>query len=160
MSDPNPFGTLLQQSLAAAVGVCPDARRAFITVGEVALDDCCNGQVWARLIEVVAANTDQRSSMAAQACGVAMWDVTVGIGSARCAHVVDDNGNAPTPAELCDETLDVTFDMQELVQAITCQLAPYRDKVRFLRWLPLGPEGGCVGGEWQISVLMPNEVCC
>lgn len=153
------FGPLLEDALTAASRACTSAKRQIIAVGEVAFDDCCDGQVWARLISAVPAPQTNQTPAAAQACGVVMWDATVGIGMVRCAATVNDQGAAPAPSVLCYEALTATADMAALQAAISCDLAPTRGarRVRFLRWDAIGPEGGCVGGEWQISVLV--DVC-
>jgi hypothetical protein len=88
-----------------------------------------------------------------------MMASVIGLGTLRCASTVDDNGKAPTPAVLTEEALGVTRDASILLEAIKCCVAPMVDDQESLvtqlvigSWLPAGPDGGCVGGEWQLTV--------
>jgi hypothetical protein len=53
----------------------------------------------------------------------------------------------------------MTADMMAVAEAINCCLAPQVAKLQMLRWDPLGPEGGCTGGEWSFTVLVDNCRC-
>lgn len=157
------FGPLLTtiRDYAAAYCVPGPRARSIIAVGEVAFDDCCNGQVWARLISAQPSDTNQRGFAQQSGCGVLMWDATIGVGAIRCAPTIDDQSNPPSEAALCASTNEVTGDMAALLTAIQCDVAmalgPRR--VRIVRWDSITPEGGCVGGEWIISVLVDNCGC-
>lgn len=138
----------------AAAALDPPAGRVSLYSGaQVAWDECCDGQVWVRLVGLVPGNGSRDQS---QQCGVMWWTATFGIGVLRCAVTVDDNGGAPSPAELISETLQMTADEAAIQQAIQCGIAPLVDRLMFTRWDPLGPEGGCVGGEWQFTVKIGN----
>lgn len=158
-------GPILSTALVCArEGLTVPAGRVLVSPGgEVAWDACCDGQLWTRLIELApmgaSTNTSFTSASVNAPCGVLMWQAVVGVGVLRCAAVVNDAGDAPTPAVLTAEALAVTQDAADLAAALQCCLAPQVSKLRMVRWDPLGPEGGCVGGEWQVTLLVDNCQC-
>lgn len=145
-------------SLTPAVG-----RAALYPGGQVAWDDCCEGQVWVRLISMTPlaniASGQGGGGNLSTPCGPLMWIATFGVGSLRCANSLDDNGNAPSPTVLTSETNQMTLDMSALMQALQCCFGPQVGKMNMLRWDPLGPDGGCVGGEWTLQVWIDNCGC-
>lgn len=155
---------LLGPALTVFLGYAEDAlvpavgRASLYPGAELAWDDCCEGQVWVRVISILPSPLANPGSFT-QPCGVLSWVATLGIGVLRCAAVLDDNGNAPTPAELSADTLAMTRDAAALEAAIQCQIGPQVEQLSFLRWEPLGPQGGCVGGEWVIMVKLPTCSC-
>ena len=155
------IGPLLAATLACAdAALDPQVGRASLYPGaEIAYDDCCDGQVWVRLISLTPAGNPTATRTTANPCGVLMWAATIGIGALRCAATLDDQGNAPTPAQLTADTHQMTADAAALSQAIQCCLTPQVNRATILRWDPLGPSGGCVGGEWTVTVLTDNCPC-
>lgn len=147
-------GPLLVSMLeCAATALSPAPGRSLVASGSmVAWDDCCEGQVWTRLVSLMPGVSDS-----AQSCGPLTWTATIGIGVLRCAAVVDDRGNPPAAEVLTDEALRGTADAFALSEAIQCCMTATR--LKMLNWAPLGPEGGCVGGEWQVSVMVDNPSC-
>mgnify|MGYP000901333097 CR=1 FL=1 len=138
----------VQLELSPSVG-----RAALYPGGEVAWDDCCDGQLWVRLAAILP------NPGAGQPCGVMTWTATFGIGVVRCISVLDDEGRAPAPAALTTDTLRMTGDTAALIKAIQCQAIPRAESLTVVRWEPLGPEGGCAGGEWLVSVKFMNCGC-
>lgn len=136
----------------------PVGRLALYPGLEVAWDDCVCGQAWVRLVNLLPSGTAPRTA-SGQPCGVLMWTATLGVGALRCAATVDDNGDAPAPIDLISDTLQMTADVAALKQALECDVKPYVEQLTFLRWDPLGPQGGCVGGEWQVQVKIGNCGC-
>lgn len=135
-----------EESLTVPVG------RSHLAPGaSVAWDDCCLGQLWVRLVSKVPTGSSRDPG---QRCGVVLWRSTVAVGVMRCAHVVDDQGNPPSPDDLTQDALAVTRDMTDLEQAILCCMrdVPGALGLTVLAWNPLGPSGGCVGGEWTLTV--------
>lgn len=151
-------GQLLTVALACVADVLdPPVGRAVLAPGSaVAWDDCCDGQVWVRLISLVPKPDPTGLSTP---CGPSIWVATLGIGVVRCVATVDDQGYAPPASALITDTLQMTADMTALSEAIQCCLAPQTGKTSMLRWEPSGPEGGCAGGEWTITVLIDNCGC-
>lgn len=143
------LGPLLQAVLAEVQArLTEPVGRASLTPGaEVAWDDCCRGQLWVRVAETTPSGSGTQSG-SRQPCGVHLWQVVLGVGVMRCAHVLDDDGEAPTPAQLTADTVATTRDRADVEEAITCGMASLAEQVHLVRWDPLGPQGGCVGGEW------------
>jgi hypothetical protein len=157
----DPFAPLLAQALACAdAALEPQVGRAVLSPGgPVAWDDCCDGQVWVRLISLVPSALPANAGRNAAPCGVMQWTATLGVGVLRCVASLDDAGNAPTPAQLSVDTRQMTADVADLSAALQCCLAPHVNRLIMLRWDPLGPQGGCAGGEWQVQVLVDNCRC-
>jgi hypothetical protein len=130
--------------------------RAFVAPGqEVAWDDCCDGQLHVRLISLGPDNALQTRKASGQPCGPEFWIATIGLGIVRCAHTVDDEGNAPTPGQISSDANDMTGDLTALLDAITCCIRP----TSITGWTPVGPLGGCHGGEWVYTVRIPACDC-
>jgi len=149
-------------SHAAAALTPPVARVALYPGGSIAFDDCCTGQVWVRLISIAPATGQRTTSYTTiLPCGVTMWIVEVGIGVLRCAATIDDFGRAPSPAALTADTLQMTQDQADLSMAIQCEMTqiPQLERLSPVSWLPLGPDGGCLGGEWRVTTLVDNCRC-
>lgn len=160
----DPFSQILERALACADAALspPVARAALYPGGQVAWDNCdCGGQVWVRLISLVPSGNpiNNQGRNLTTPCGVLMWTATIGVGVLRCAATVDDVGNAPTAAQLTADTVQMTTDLADLSAALQCCVAPQLNKLSMVRWDPLGPDGGCVGGEWQVTALVDNCRC-
>lgn len=155
------LGPVLSTALACAdAALIPQVGRAALYPGSsVAWDDCCEGQVWVRLISLTPSGNPANSRNQLTPCGVLMWTATIGVGVLRCAATLDDAGNAPSPALLNADTLQMTQDMINIAEALQCCLAPQLGKLSMTRWDPLGPNGGCVGGEWVATLLIDNCRC-
>jgi hypothetical protein len=130
--------------------------RAVLAPGiEAAFDDCCEGQVWVRLVQLAPVTTLQTRKASGHHCAVDTWNVTVEIGVVRCAAVVDDEGNAPTPPEITADADQVIADMESLMAAIQCCMEP----TDFVRWEPQGVLGGCAGGKWTVVTRVAGCRC-
>lgn len=158
-------GPILSSALVCARdGLSAPPARGFIATGQIAWDDCCAGQVWARLIDMTplegaTGGLTGRVTAGGQPCGPLMWRATIGVGVLRCAAVVNESGDAPAAAVLSTEALRTLMDMAELSEALQCCFAPQVDRLAMQRWDPLGPDGGCVGGEWTFTVLVDACRC-
>jgi hypothetical protein len=74
------------------------------------------------------------------------YQAIVLVGVLRCLPVHED-GEPPTQEEMADSMLLTQQDMMAMLTAIRC-CVPASTKIR--GYTPLGPQGGCVGGQWQI----------
>ena len=149
--------TLVGLAECAAGGLSEPAGRVLVAPGgEVAWDSCCDGMVWSRLVEVRPGPEPARTA-GGEACGPVVWEVRVGVGVLRCTPVVDDRGRAPSPDALTENAERITADMREVLRAIECCAGVAR-LVEPL-WSPLGPEGGCAGGEWTFGVFLAGCGC-
>ena len=138
----------------------PVGRALVMPGNSVVWDDCCDGQLWVRIISIV--GVSNLSNQATQPCNP-LYQVRVGIGVLRCAHTVDDAGRIPTPAQMTADAFQTYQDRADMVEAIVCCISPLVEEdhrmgtLRIEDWLPLGVDGGCVGGEITVTV---NSILC
>ena len=141
--------------------VDPPAARVFLAPGlEVAWDACCDGQLWVRVVGV--ADGSDRVPVVPRladgsSCAPPAWVVTLGVGVLRCTPVVDDRGRAPSADALTGSAGQVLEDMAAVAGAVVC--CSGLSGVGGMLWTPLGPEGGCAGGEWTFDVVLRGCGC-
>lgn len=119
---------------------------------QVAHDECCDGQLYARLIEAYPSGRPFPTPDMPQPCrSVGILALRIGIGLIRCAHTIDDTGQPPTAEQMGADALMTFTDASEILTAIKCGLPGWPlQTVSVVGWTPFGPEGGCVGGEWEL----------
>jgi len=146
--------------LATYVALAKDAlepepgRIVIVAPGStVAWDNCCEGQLWSRVVEVQPFLG--RPSAAALPCGVLYWNVIVAVGVIRCAHSLNDDGSAPPATLVSQDGQQMLDDLAALQEVILCH--PRTKAIQ--RWTPLGPQGGCHGGEWQFVISVDTCGC-
>lgn len=132
-----------------------EAPHAFIAPGgEVAHDHCCDGMVAIRVPRIaprVPPGGPGRHVAPDPMAEVSAWVVTFGVQHVRCVAVVDDYGQAPADAVVHADGEAVLKDAATIMKALMCDVdSKYR--LRVLEWTPLGPSGGCAGGEWQAQI--------
>lgn len=160
-------GILSAASSALETAGVPTGR-VELTPGTLpAWDDCCAGQLYLRVKEMFPSapfpQFDQAQRGAAGAlCAINLLDVYVGLGVIRCAHAVDEDGNAPTPTEVSEDGDEMVDDAMLLLNVILCDLKSIRgiQQVKLDRWVPQGVNGGCHGGEWGIHLAVDPCVTC
>jgi hypothetical protein len=137
------------------------SRASLYPGGEVAWDECdCNGQLWVRLQTVLPAGLGQQQAGGQiQPCGVPAWAAQIGVGIIRCVASIDDSGEPPDPVQLTQDTLQASADRQIIMETMGCIVRPNLEKLVVMNWLPLGPMGGCAGGEWTFQVQVTNCMC-
>lgn len=74
------------------------------------------------------------------------------VGALRCAPVMSENGDLPSEEEMAEAFLATNADMGAILEAIQCCDA--FDDYALGSWTPLGPTGGCAGGEWTLTVAL------
>jgi len=155
------IGPLLTGLLdCAAAALNPPVGRVLVAPGQlVAYDDCCAGMVWTRLISLDSGVASSKMGATNfDPCGL-RWNASVGVGALRCSATMDDRGAVAAPAAMTAEALQVTADEAALCQAVyCCNLLPL-NRTQIQRWDPLGPDGGCVGGEWTLVLQVNNYGC-
>jgi hypothetical protein len=115
---------------------------------EVAWDSCCEGQLWGRVVSIQPHTGANTGRSAAPPCGVLWWNVTVAVGILRCIATLNDAGEAPRPAALAADGVQMLADLTVIQQVLL-----WHDSVAaMIAWNPLGSQGGCGGGEWQATV--------
>lgn len=158
------YELLDQIAQATAERVSPNVKRIVVAPGEVAWDDCCEGQVWARLVSLIPSgrpfpqtDVDQKGP----GCGVILWSGVVGIGVLRCAAVLREDGSAPTPKQIKADAEQQVKDLRAIEKMMVCDLPSMSgfQSMKVVGWTPQGPEGGCVGGEWQIALAIGVGNC-
>lgn len=168
------YTPILQSILSAAASALNAEERPTgrveLTPGSLpAWDDCCEGQLYLRVPDVYPTagknspfpQKDSSQAGVNLACAVHGLAVHIGLGVLRCAETVDDNGNAPTPAEVTADAEQMLADMATLLDVLVC-IAPRLDGILSLKidqWNPLGVEGGCAGGEWSAYLWVDPCVC-
>lgn len=149
--------------LEVAIGGAP-ASCAVVPGRDVAIDDCCAGQAWVRIVRVYPTLPGEfpnpRSSPVGDGCddGV-FWAVELGAGSARCAPSADDYGRPPGDGELEDAARVLADDAGRIRRTVLEDLPRLAlvDEVFVGEQAAVGPSGGCVGQELVVTVL--TTVC-
>lgn len=134
--------------------------RAHLAPGNnVAWDDCCNGQLYVRVVSIIGESSLSKPAM--QPCAQ-IYQMRVAIGVMRCAHTVNDQGIPPTVEELNCDTYDTLRDRFDVMKALVCRVPGIRgvSALRIEDWMLQGPQGGCVGGEITIRFNVDACVTC
>lgn len=158
----NRLAPIVAQVLALAEThlTVPVGRATVMPGNTVVQDDCCDGQLWVRVVSIV--GVSGLSQPASQPC-TRLYQVRLGIGVDRCAHTVNDQGIPPTPGEMTADAFQTYQDQADLVEAWVCSIFPYlmnlnsAGAAKMEDWLPRPVDGGCVGGELDITF---NWVMC
>jgi len=162
------IGPILEDLLACGYASLCDSNRepglSFLAPGgDVAYDNCCEGagQLWVRLIEMYPTGPFPSRDTRPR-CAPTLWGARIGLGVIRCAHTVDANGTPPTADQMTGDTLGMTADASALRDALLCCFVNSTRNVdawSIENWLPQGPQGGCVGGEWTIVIGFGTCAC-
>lgn len=154
---------ILDCALAQLEAVCelPTPGRVFLAPGlEVAHDDCCEGggQLWVRVIEQIPYVPPGR---VVNPCGSGMKTVRYGVGTIRCVHSLDSRGHPPSAATVTADAVGGWQDANALEQMFYCCLPVEGDLFakNLDRYDPIGPLGGCAGGEWTITTKVRTCGC-
>lgn len=119
---------------------------------EVAWDNCCEGggQLYVRVLQQYPSGRPFPSQdLTASSCAPAMRAALCAVGVIRCAHTLDSDGRPPTAEEMTGDAEETLRDAEVLWKALVCDVKPVVLSLVMGAWTPLGPQGGCVGGEWQ-----------
>ena len=147
---------------AAHNGLSTDVTRALITTGQIAWDDCCDGQ-----LAVSYTRTSPTESFPVEAVTISPYgdgiecappyeigEISVQI--VRCAPQALNGQNAPSTDALLKASLQTLIDANQIRKAVAVALCALKADVTqrfdyFMRdQLMLGPEGGCVGSELHL----------
>jgi len=159
---------VLSAASSALIEAGVPTGRVELTPGNLpAWDDCCEGQLYLRVIEIFPAapfpqfDANQRGAAGAL-CAINMLDVHIGLGVIRCAHKIDDDLKAPTPEEVTGDGEEMVDDAMILLNTILCDLKGIKGimQMKLDRWAPQGVNGGCHGGEWGIHLAVDPCVQC
>lgn len=125
--------------------------------GEAAYDYCdsCEdgtcGQAWVRLAQAFPSSAFPVPDVGRGTCASPLaFELVVGI--VRCAPSPDDQGNPPSLGDQFATSQLVVADMMAMRRAIMCCAQAQKGRDYTLGfYLPVGPEGGCVGGVWTAT---------
>jgi hypothetical protein len=119
------------------------------------------GQAWVAVQRVYPSDRFPTQTADAHRCIPMGYGVELLVGVLRCASVVDDSGRAPSADAVTADAIKTSRDRQLTLEAITCCLIDDDDPgvYRLGAWEPLGPNGGCVGGQWRLDVAAPACRC-
>lgn len=156
---------LVGDALAAALGGKPEVC-AVVPGRDVAIDDCCAGLAWVRIVRTFPSEPGEfpnpRQTALTDGCDPGLfWAVELGVGTARCAPTLDDAGNAPTAAQLEDSARVLADDAGRIRRTLLCDLpaVPSVEELAIGEQSNVGPQGGCVGQEVLVTVLTNVCVC-
>jgi hypothetical protein len=156
---------LVGAALVGALGGTP-AVCAVVPGRDVAIDSCCDGQAWVRIVRTYPVlpgefPNGRGSPLDDGGDPGAFWAVELGAGSARCAPSPDDMGNPPTGAELERAAAELADDAGRIRRTVLCELqaVPSVDEVFIGEQSNVGPSGGCVGQEVLVTVMTNVCVC-
>jgi hypothetical protein len=149
------LGDLKANAVEALQAAGQSVEDSVIVNGDIAWDDRCGGYVYVRYAGASPLGGDHR-------CAVPLLVHSIYVGVLRCVSTVDDEGVAPATDVLTEEALEAVVDSEALFQMLNCDFnwRPYGDAKRIIGWVPLGPEGGYGGGEWQVDVRIPPPCGC
>lgn len=117
--------------------------------------DGCDGQLWGALQGVTPVPGSQGG-------GCEAWVFSAQVGAVRCAAKPGEDGSPPSVEAVQADAIAQAIDADGILHAIKC--CPSRTQrvkdagIVATTWVPLGPQGGCVGGAWTIQGRF--DVCC
>lgn len=144
-----------------------EACRTFVAPGgSPAWDACCDcgtgeGMAWVQISQVFPTDNFPVQQTGAMRCAPTGYGVQLVVGILRCAATLDDTGRAPSQERLTADAHKVQRDRAIVQEAIRCCYIDTADPGSYVigPWTPLGPTGGCVGGQTTLSVVVPSCRC-
>lgn len=120
-----------------------------------AWDYCCEcaqgeGQLWVLVQSIISSDDEVPETCTNE------FEVTFQIGAIRCAPSIDSRGNPPTDTQQTNTFIKISKDAAIIREAVVCCWAANNDfdphQMNFEEYVPLGPEGACVGGTQTVRV--------
>lgn len=143
--------------------------RAFWHPGATAPWDSCGqsaggaeGQAWVAVPRVWPSDDFPAEMVGPHRCAPRGFAAEMTVGILRCAATVDSSGAPPTSEAVTADALKTSRDRAVALDAIVCCLMgddADPGTYRLGGWTPLGPDGGCVGGTWSVTVAVPACRC-
>lgn len=170
VTTPDLFGptlTALQQCVENALNANerPVGRSVISPGNSSAWDDCCEGQLSVRLVQMYPTAGGQAAFPAQDTrpkCSPNLLSVRVEVEVIRCAAVLDNQGKPPLPAAVTNDGLATSHDASIIFTALMCCLMNGVTGVQTWvidRWDPRGTQGGCTGGAWQVLLGLGHCGC-
>lgn len=149
---------------AASEGHSQEPCFCGVLPGAAVAQDYCDGglcedkggMAWTRLVSVQARQEQgpggESGTLAPNQC-VTVYDVTVEIGVLRSAPMPDEEGEPPSVSEQLAASMLQNSDMGVMLSVIGCcdEVPDSLGDPVIGEYVPVGPEGGCVGGAWSAT---------
>lgn len=127
---------------------------AFVYTGEDRVpfdwcDSCSSGScgaVWVRMDTAFQYDTFPFPDDGASCRGPIAYQIELGVH--RCFDVGEDG--RVDPEDQTDVSLRLVEDQKALMSAVVCCVSARLRGVVVQDWVPVGPDGGCVGGYWRV----------
>lgn len=129
-----------------------------IEPGEPAWSYCCDdGHAYIRVVRMHQVNPFPYQTLDVTPCP--NHGALLAVGVLRCGPTLDMEGNAPDPDEVTSTGLQVAVDAG-IVRETLAEHHPDHANYPLVvdTWSPLGPLGGCYGGEWTFWADI--DLCC
>lgn len=132
--------------------VCP--CRTYVAHGQVAYDDCCEGQLWIAVDRLFLYETFPTPTTRPVTCNPTLGaDMSIGI--LRCAPTPTSDGRAPTFMQLDTSSSQTLREGTIIMSSLICcllQNGPRHRRFTIGSQVPIGPTGGCIGTLTRFSV--------
>lgn len=144
------------------------ARFCPIVPGDIAWDECCNGQFAQTITRPAIYSQNGRDEQSfigdLNFCGPFYIGFEVQASILRCAPTQSSTGKPPLCDALSASALKVQLDAARVRGGIICCLKERLandliSSFRIVSQVPQGPEGGCVGSVLTYQVWLPNCDC-
>lgn len=147
---------------AAAKTGAPEPCFCGVLPGTAVAQDYCdegyceanNGMAWTRLVSITTEQVQTSPSGASGPSCATVYNITVEAGVLRSAPVFSDSeGEPPTVEAQLAASMQQQHDMGVVLSVLDCcdGLPEMLDRPIIGEYLPIGPEGGCVGGAWSAT---------
>lgn len=133
----------------AASGLPPVCRCEVMPGAAPVYDFIEEGQAWVRLVSAFPSLIFPTQDQTPRNCAtprVGQFEV----GIIRCAPMMSEGGDAPSAEEEFEAVRLQLADMQAMRRAIQCCMGKMKHVLGV--YTPIGPEGGALGGTWQVWV--------
>jgi hypothetical protein len=161
ISGDNKWYTVCNAILGAAqTGLALPANRNLITTGQIAWDDCCDGQLAVSLTRVSPCEEFPIETINfaeyGDACSPPYEIGEISVQLVRCAPQALNDQTAPSPDALSKAALQTMIDANQIRRSVTLALCLLKADITqrfdfFIRdQLMIGPEGACAGSELHL----------
>lgn len=143
----NPPGTITMRS--------GEVTGQLTVQGGTVLDECKCGLAWVRLVRYYPTDVFPQETETWNPCGPAGWAVVLELGALRCAPF-GDAGQVPTDEEWQQAVLQQMRDAAAMRKAVDCCFGQMVESETLMTapWEERPPEGLCMGGTQQVTVLV------
>jgi hypothetical protein len=116
---------------------------------QIVWDDCCLGQLTARLVSLTPVLTNNAPMTR---CGIKYWQAVGEVALLRCSTALEEDGSAPAPVKVLTEGVAQLSETEAVLQALNNQ-----DWISSIgAWQPLGPNAGCRGFQLTFNFILDN----